>query len=506
MTAKMGYRFNYQNPLNVGNPVAEQEKDFLCDHFVRIPINTTVHNKDSNIILGRKGVGKSALRIFFEKTHDVSNVVLSIYPEPRELDVLHKYLTSFSSSDSFSTEAQTIWEIAFYISIMRGIVRYDDDCVTSVQVLEFLEKYDVGVDELSVQDTLMSSILFMKSLSEISDIPFLSAHKLIFKMRKLVVEHVNQSEKRFFILIDSVDDNMADEIDTTGGPDIYKVYFQGLLEFFRMFVNREAETLGDRVNIKLFIPGDVLSWAGGRNEDHIESKCHNVRWDADLIETMIIERLKSNVPQRVLNRLNSASDREMRDSIWSMFLPDTFNLASKSLHVASPNPKSTSREILSLCINRPRDIIRIIKEIDDAAKQRGIEFPDQMILEAVFRQHSNRLRALVEHEYSSVFPEMNSLLGMFTGHRESISKTDLSSLIAGVVGMEDAAVQRAAHVLYNASIIGAHSVSDRGGTMIVSGYPALFSDSGTDFATVWAHKNFVFHQAFHHALQLRYRD
>ncbi len=500
------YKQDYQREFNIGAEVAEQEIDFLCKHFVTIPINETVRQNESNIILGRKGSGKTALRIFFERKHSPNKIVLSVYPEAREMTALQIYLTDKNTSEFFANEVHTVWEIAFYILVMRGIIESDNSKPTAIDISNFLLEKKIGADSESVQDSLIAAILFMKKLSEDKSEALLEAHKIIFSMRKLVSLHMAETQKIYYILIDSVDDNISRDVDTTGiGNDLFRPYFEGLLSFFRMFINRESETFDQKVHIKLFIPRDIYSWAVIRHDDHFSGRCHYVQWEPEDLEGMILERLRCNVPDRVLQHVDRQMADKSRELLWNMFVPEEYREAGPSRYSGGPIMHKTRKQILSLSIGRPRDLILLMKEIAEATKQRKLSFPDQNIMESVFQRHSRRLKGSVVSEYGVVFPRINELLGAFSGNKSIIDKSDFIGVTSSVLGSNEEEIRKACYVLYNACVIGAVCLTDETNLPSVDGKKVLFATSGIDFTSIWAHKEFAFHRAFHHAIQLKNR-
>ena len=178
------FKFNYEHPLSIGAPVAEQETDYLRQHFVPIPINTDVRAENSSIIRGRKGSGKTALRIVFDSSADGDVIIASIYPEAREIEAAYQYLTSDTSSSFFATEIQTLWELAVYISIARQILRNFENHGQLVNKIrgEILD-FDITNDSSDLKSSFSAAMILMKTRSGESASTFLFIKPVLDSLR-----------------------------------------------------------------------------------------------------------------------------------------------------------------------------------------------------------------------------------------------------------------------------------------------------------------------------------
>jgi hypothetical protein len=111
-------KFDYKRRLEVGNQVAESD-NLLHDNFVSIGANEYVGKPTPAVIVGRKGSGKTALRLHFQRNHCTTQRVFVIEPSHNDLIGIFEYSILEEHKTFFHEFVGQMWELTVLINLAR---------------------------------------------------------------------------------------------------------------------------------------------------------------------------------------------------------------------------------------------------------------------------------------------------------------------------------------------------------------------------------------------------
>lgn len=484
-------KFDYRRYLDIGNQVAESD-GLLNGHFVAIGANEYVGKRKPSIILGRKGAGKTALRLHFERIRSPKKRSVSIEPSYTDLEGVFEYIVH-KEQRNFSNEFISIlWEITALLNLARMVWHETPPSETPSE----LAKLPHSV----IDDIKRNERYGVGRALDVIALHFPSDEKravLLRALKSYVRRVITENDFEYYILIDSIDDVLHSTLDTTKRNDLFATFFEGIWSFFRGFSNQSRNALAARVFVHVFVPFDLYNWTISRHADHLRQYKHQVSWEREQLEEFITSRLVHNLTGAMQKQLARQDERTRRENIWQIFFPQYISAQT----FADSGPFNYKAEVknamIDMTLRRPRDLQEIIRQVYERTKDSRKRFPDERSIADAFDQYSIELRQSVEKEYELVFPKMNEVLTRFGGNFPTIEKNTLIDLVGEVVGHDPNSIYKAVLLLFEACVIGA-SKTDSSGKKSV-----MFYYHFQDFLQLWgATSRFGFHPAFWHSLQL----
>lgn len=470
--------FDYSRPLHIGNQVAENDWETLRAHFVSIGTSHFVGKPTTSIILGRKGSGKSALRLHFERTNQTKAV--SIQPSSEDLKGIYEYIVHHGNSPFAVEPIEALWEVTVLLNLVR-LTRQHGRQIDHPDVPSALA-YDLQAGErFGIGRTL--ALLREKFPTD------RIRNTLIRGLR----DHIDMTLRdggQYYVLIDSVDDLLHNSFDTTHRNDLFATFLESLLNFCRNFGNIERNKLASRIYLQVFIPIDLYKWSIDRHADHLRQYKHIVRWTPDHLNEFATSRLMDNI--RPSWRPNTKVD------VWRHFFPEVvrftrYNFSGEEYSADIPIDKA----LISMTLMRPRDLQDLVRQIDQQTKNSGRHFPTSDDIIAALQGYSIELYESVISEYSTVFPELADVLSRLAYNASVMPRDLIYDLVGRVVGHQEERIFKALQILYETGVIGVAS-SDR-----EAGEEPLFSYAFENFESISRSPFYVVHRAFWHSLRVQ---
>jgi hypothetical protein len=486
------FTHDYVRPLDIGNQLAEND-GLLRDHFIDIQTNRFVGHGDHSIILGRKGAGKSALRLHFQRTTTQNQRAFSIQPSSEDLHDAFLYLVDQEKAP-FSVEFMaSLWEITVYLNLTR--LAYSDQPSSDVP-----QEFSVFPEQLADDIRNDSRYGLGRTLELIgATYPDLASRRRLARALRAYTRRVIPNNGfEYYVLVDSVDDILHNSLDTTRRNDLFATFFEGLLSFFQNFTNSEQNPLASCVRMHLFIPIDIYNWSVSRHADKLRSYKHAVTWEPSQLDAFITSRMTRNLPLAQQGRLRNISDHQDRMlAIWNTFFPGQIKLEAYSQGRVKKFQVDTRELLIDMTLRRPRDLQEIVSLIDLFTRSAHLSFPTEAIIFQALDQYSSDLKQSVEKEFDVVFPALKDILSQLSGNTPNIQKNTLMELVGRVVGQKEKKIYDAMNIMYNACFIGAVRR-----TGYANNRSVIFYYDFQDFSTIWMHDEFAVHRAFWHALHL----
>lgn len=386
--------------LGVGYETAEDEEADLLDYFIEVETYKTAARRDTSIITGRKGSGKTA--IFIKLKDDYASVGGNSYtvvlrPESDELleDVqLSKLYETVPSRQSFLT---SVWRYVILSRLAEEVAGR----------LEALPGFSAGTD--SVEARLVE---FVRShLSDLRGGHFAFIARLYRDLDKekgfgnqrvleqLYSQYIGPLQRALreyfaahsFSEIDVLADNLDKTWDAEHGLDLQADMILSLLSFN----DRIAGELGN-VSLKphtvVFLRNDIFEYVldRAREPDKLVAKRREVDWHN------FPERLKELIEARFRHSLNRDKGASVED-VWQ----DYFKLGIRS------HPFDALAKIL---VPRPRDFIFFISKMFESAVNRDSTCLEPRDFEYALDAYSNYLYRNMIAETRARFPAIVEIL------------------------------------------------------------------------------------------------
>ncbi len=263
--------FNYsQTRPDIGHEVAEFDDTMLPDCFHLIPSYEEADNPRYPFMVGRKGIGKTALfKIFLEREKGRYAQIVSL--GPTDLDIAGFTEIAERYADEWNSDTQDMiffntWRMFLLINSMlfwyyahAGKLLKDDNAL----IYEFLRDNDwIGDESITrftkicawVIDLIQTTVGRDKKKRTISDVvsdgivrdpKFREAYKAFQRV-------VGKTQKPFLLMIDAVDENFNyDE----GLHEHHVRYFRGLLSAVLDLAKSGGKT---NLRIKAYVPTDIF--------------------------------------------------------------------------------------------------------------------------------------------------------------------------------------------------------------------------------------------------------
>ena len=354
--------------ISFGEFLAENESEELPDYYVETFSLSTLTKNDNNIVIGRKGTGKTAtlyyLKSLLEK--DSRNHVCLIKPINFEIDALVKILQVPSEEYEKSYLVESAWKLLIYTEVAKSIYSKID-----LKPLFALSKAEIAFKDFVKEN----SDLFLKDFSErleeglenirqaniinagekISDFKIKLAEvmheKILPTIRNLLLELFDK-DKKIFVLIDNLDKSWKKD----NKLDLQSDWILGLLGVTEKIV-RELSSLRVKgqqkkidFHLTIFLRSDIFRYILERAREPDKFEYTNL---LKLADKDVLFRI---IEQRFVE-LNS--NELLEESLWEKYI------------VKTVDDIPVKDYIYEKLIPRPRDIIFFFKNAHENATSRG---------------------------------------------------------------------------------------------------------------------------------------
>lgn len=348
--------------VNFGEFIAEHESENLYNYFVETSHYQNLIKSEHNIIIGRKGTGKTATLYFLEQElqDDVRNHICLIKPINFEVDGLIELFKNLNDEFEKGYITESIWKFLIYTEIARSLyLKIKDQPLYSLSVEEskfilfiedrkniilsdFSTRLEQELELLKSSTNFGSQQQFRIKIAEIlhdGDILILKEHI------KLVLSKKN----RLIVLIDNLDKSWR----TNSDIHILSKFILGLLgtvgRIAREFRGKPQEKLKFTFHLTLFLRSDIFKYimSNAREPDKIEYS--RLRWtDPEILFRVLEERF-----------LELTDFKVVKEDLWNDFVVDNVH----GIQV--------KEWMISKIIPRPRDVIYFFNIAKNFAVSRG---------------------------------------------------------------------------------------------------------------------------------------
>ncbi len=432
-----------------GDPTAENEAVQLDNYFLETEQFRRTLSGDLNIVLGRKGCGKSA--IFIQARNKArsnkNNVVVDLAPEGFQLIKLKEFVLEQLSLGTRKELIAAFWEYIIWLEIAYKLLEKDakrirNDSRLMVQYDRLQATYRQraeGYGDFAERLSSLTDRIIARYRSSQENAPTLGINSSqtleivygseIRSVRDQIFEYLKLKGLVFFLF-----DNLDRFWTPIGFGDLDALIIVGLVECLQE-IRRRFDRADVTFHWAIFLRSDVYEFVVKSMADYSKLASTSVEWD----DRELLMRL---FQERVLQGFGDTRPPWL--SVW------------ESVTVPLVNGVATLDFLIDASLMRPRYLIRLF----ETARRRAVTLGRNRIEEADYFKALDELGWQVledfDHELSDVVPDAQALLYDLSQLGRSTSLSNLNSLVAKKVAQPEL-VQAVVDVLIWTGCLGVRS-------------------------------------------------
>ncbi|MBS4045655.1 MAG: hypothetical protein KG075_04875 [Alphaproteobacteria bacterium] len=438
--------------LSIGDPTAENEMTTLQKYFLKTDQYQRALRGEVNLVVGRKGSGKTALFISVRDKirSDKRNIVVDLKPEGYQLIKLKEDILSYLSEGARQHLITAFWEYLILLEVAYKLLEKDQyiykhnheiyDLYLTLQATyrksDFASEGDFSERLLTLSQKLASTYRekFGKTdnqrLTSEDITELLHSHDLR-KLIELISEYLKHKES-VWILFDNLDKGWS----TQGVEVIDTIVLRCLIDAGRK-VEREMRRDGHAFNCIIFVRNDVYDHLMKNSADYGKEMRATLDWtDVDLLKEMLRLRFVSGLDGKV--------EKMPFENIWPQVCVPHFQ------------GEETSAYFIERCLMRPRNLLKIFNHCRGFATNFSRQKIDTTDIDKGLRAYSQDLVSELDHELTDVFPTARSILYKFVDAPSELTRARLFSII-GSTDFPVGQVEKVVEFLLYYGVIGIRS-------------------------------------------------
>ncbi len=402
--------------LGIGCEIAEQEENSLLNYFVPTSSYEAARNQQKCFLIGRKGSGKSAIKI--KLLDDFRNneriFLINLKPESDELleevEMAKLYKTQASKRSFFFT----VWKFVVYSKLARlfsenikGKSVYSDREKIEQELSEFVQQKE-GLIKLNFYGVIreISKQVIDKKLSDTPEILEWFYKEYLSGLLRLLKDFIKVAKLEYYKII-----ILADNLDTTWDPkfnlDIQSEMILSLLDMDSKIKNdlHIDDCYKIDINEIIFLRKDIFDYIlkASHEPDKLTSMMHEIEWEK------YPGLLKMLIENRFRYILELKEDDDIEKKAWGEF----FNLTSKE----GKHPYEIINEVIT---HRPRDLIYFVSRLFESAINNNHKKVSSDDFQYAINNYTTFLNRNLIAETKAEFPEIESILSRLQKHQGEI--------------------------------------------------------------------------------------
>lgn len=416
---------NMLSQITVGDPTAENEMTTLENYYLQTDQYLRATRGEVNLVVGRKGAGKTALFIRLRDTTraDKRNIVVDLKPESYQLlklkdeifdhlaegsrqhlitafweylillEVTHKLLEKDKNSHRFNHEIREIYEeleaVYFGSSRISGGDFSERIALLSLHLTESYADRFGGSGEAKISAEVLTEILYTHDLKNL----------------KTLVSNYLAHKEDVLVLFDNLDKSWS----TIGVDNIDAITLRCLIDAGRK-VERDMQKKGHRFRCIVFVRNDVYQYLMENSADYGKEMRVTLDWsDSDLLRELLRLRLISN--------LDPDFEKASFSDIWS------------TISISHVYGEESSSFLIERSLMRPRNALKLFGHARAFAVNFGKDRIDQEDFYKGLKAYSQDLLIELDREISDVFPSAKDLLYYFIDSEPFLDIESLNKII-----------------------------------------------------------------------------
>lgn len=406
--------------IDMGDIAAENEIENLRSYYVRTGQFTAARKGHAQLVVGRKGSGKTAL--FYALRHHIGAerygvLILDLKPEGYQFAKLRDMLLSKFSMAIKQHTLTAIWDYVLLLELAHKIISDKKEINAAHKDPEKWKTWDLlkceyalhrNIEEGDFSERLSALIdaIVKRSPSTNIDMGTPEITQMVFlhdikKLRDLIVDYL-QDKDEVWVLFDNLDKNWK----INQADDYEAIILRCLLDASRKL---QKMLIKEDINFHsiVFIRNDIYSFFLDKTTDRGKDQVTYLDWnDTDLFKEIF--RLRINRDQK---------SKETLDEIWARIF---------DLHVLS---ESSFNYIIDRTLLRPRDFLLFIHYALQTAINRGHGRISQEDILHAEESYSRDLFEGLLYEIRDISPDLENVLYGFLENNRTMFESDLIEIL-----------------------------------------------------------------------------
>ena len=353
-----------------------------------------------NLVIGRKGEGKTAIAQYIHQQCDCSTFTEKLSFKDFPFKILYNL-----SNEQYTKPNQyiSIWKYLIYTTICKKMISneaIETEIVSKLkkifppednkkQLSKLIEKYtlkDFGVQILGSGINIGGE----KTKTEIDWV------EIIDILETTILENIDQS--RYYIIFDELDEDYKSFSSLEEKSD----YFDLVTGLFKSV--QDVKTLFAENNLKIypiiFLRTDIYNLITYSDKNKWSDSIINLTWTPEKLQKLISHRL---------NIVFGTSDLTFKEC-WDMLF------SKKSFYTGKDKKKriSSFEYMLRSTQNRPRDFIKYFQECSKQVLDKGVLRVNQSVIKMVDNEFSEYMRNEIIDEIYAVLPEYEEIFAILS--------------------------------------------------------------------------------------------
>jgi hypothetical protein len=407
--------------LAIGDPAAENEMLTLGKYYVRTDAYGAALRGDINLVLGRKGMGKTALftQVRDKLRQDKENVVIDLKPEGYQLIRLKEEVFSFVTDGTKTHLIIALWEYVLYLEICYKLLEKDEkvhrrDHELYQLYVDLSETYHkaVGSEQGDFSERLYDlSASIRARFSKIpreetpirlraSEVTNLIYQHDLHELRDRVAQYLLK-KRSLWILFDNLDKGWPAQ--GIGHEDI--LIIRGLIDAAKK-IQREMSKADIECHNVVFVRNDIFELLMSEATDFGKESRSSLDWSG-----------KGFLQEVVRSRL-ARGGKASFDEVWHKYF------------VSHVEGEDSYYHIEQRTLMRPRNIIKIISHCKGDAIVRNLQHIDEESIHNGLAEFSNDIVVEADREISDVEPRAKGVIYAFMKEPSEMYGDELRSVIS----------------------------------------------------------------------------
>jgi hypothetical protein len=408
--------------ISLGDPMAENEFQSLGAYYVQTDEYNRALRGEVNLVVGRKGTGKTAL--FFQVRdrirRDKQNIVIDLKPEGYQLLKLKENVLDLLSEGAKAHLITAFWEYLLLLEICRKVLekdrsryRFDATGADAYRTLERLYRGGIASTEGDFSERLLllsQEIInaYQQQYGQAKNVR-LTADEVtnllhtttIADLREALASYLGQ-KGQVLVLFDNLDKGWAYKGIGTGDILILRC----LIDAARK-VQREMRKADVEMSCIVFVRNDIYELLMNSSPDFGKEARASLDWsDPDLLREVLRRRLSQSFPEQVSFA-----------QVWGLIC------------VSHYEGEETSQFLIERSLMRPRHLLRLVGYCKSFAVNLDHEKMEAEDIAKGIRSYSNDLVLEADRELADVEPSAEGLLYEFVREPSELSEEDLHLLL-----------------------------------------------------------------------------
>jgi hypothetical protein len=410
--------------LSIGDPRAENEMATLDRYYLKIDQFDRAVNGEVNLVVGRKGAGKTALfiRLRDKIRADRRNIVVDLKPEGYQLIKLKEDILAFLAEGARQHLIVAFWEYLIYLEIAYKLLekdqksyRYNRDIHDAYVELSgvYSEKHFSAEGDFSERLNSLAerlSEIYKEKYGDTRERRLTAAEvtELVYtrdikRLRELISSYLQRKES-VWVMFDNLDHGWG----TQGVDVIDAAILRGLVDAGRK-IEREMRKAGNIVHCMVFVRNDVYDHLMRNSPDYGKEMRATLDWDdPDMLREMLRLRLVCG--------MDGDLDKVSFNEVWHV------------LCVSHYRGEASASYLIDRTLMRPRNLLKLFNHCRGFATNFSRDVIAEPDIEKGVKAYSADLLEELDRELNNVFPAAGDLLYHFLDASSELQHSDLEKI------------------------------------------------------------------------------